>query len=113
MKNNFEFKKFIRVFAIALILLVTALSITNPAEVSYLKRISDDYGQLHGGMKFSAEDLLRLGTGDRTNYGILSHYQYHFGNIKVEYIGLAGSIYYLGTETSTNRGKTKVPEITT
>jgi hypothetical protein len=111
MRAPFEFGKFIRVFSIALILLLITLTLTNPSEVRYLDRISDDYGQMHGGLEFSPDDLLKMGDGKRTTYGLFSHYEYSFGKIKVEYIGVAGSVYYLGSDTSENNQKTNDPDI--
>jgi hypothetical protein len=44
-------------------------------------------------MAFTPAQLLEIGMGERKNYIVLSSYRYDFGNISVEYLGMAGFIF--------------------
>lgn len=69
------------------------LILTNPSEEDYLDRVSMDYAAIHGGMKLSSDDLLRMGKSHRTNYLFFSTYEYEFGTIVVRYVGFALSTF--------------------
>lgn len=84
-----------RLSRIGLVLLIglLVLLLTNPSEEDFLNKVSLDYGALHGGMRFSNDDLLRMGESHRKNYLFFSTYQYEFGTIGVRYIGFASSTF--------------------
>lgn len=92
--------KAIRVFSIAFALLVIFLIVSNPSQEAFLTRIAEDYSTIHHHSDMKKSELLKIGSGKRTNYGILSFYDYKFGSIYVTYMGVAGSVYYLGSGTS-------------
>jgi hypothetical protein len=84
---------------IILFIFFAMLFLSNPSESTYLSRVSEDYAQYHQNMDISIEMLEHIGESNRTSYLLFSTYDYKFGNIRVFYIGIANSIYYLGTKT--------------
>jgi hypothetical protein len=84
---------------IILFVFFTILFLSNPSESTYLSRVSNDYAQYHHNMDISIEMLEHIGESNRTTYILFSTYDYKFGNMRVFYIGIANSIYYLGTKT--------------
>ncbi len=90
-------------------LVFLSLIVSNPNDVRFLNRIGQEYGSVHHGLAFSPGQLLEIGKGERSNFIIVSSYRYEFGNISVEYIGLAGFIWKTGSSVSENpldQGKT-------
>lgn len=83
------------IFVLGLFLI--ALVVSNPSERSYLNKIGQEYGSIHHGTKFTPGYLLAIGSGDRMNLIFLSNYKYEFGNISVEYFGVCGMIFKMGS----------------
>ena len=103
--------KVLRLYLLLLSGFLTILVLSNPSESSYLKRLKSDYVEIHGDHPHTMGDyLLSSGSAHRKSYGIFSTFQYRFGLIQVSYLGIAGTIFYLGFE-SLAPGKTEKPEI--
>jgi len=78
---------------IVLMMVVVVLILSNPNEGTYLNKISNEYGQVHGGMQFSQSDLLQMGESEHTSFLIFSTYEYRFGTIGVRYVGFLFSVF--------------------
>jgi hypothetical protein len=89
-------------FRIFLLAVIALLILGNPSERTYLKRIAEDYGDLHGGMEFSEDMLTSLGSSDYHSYVFYGTYTYAFGNISVTYGGVAFFTFYLGSSVNTD-----------
>jgi hypothetical protein len=79
-------------------LMLASLVITNPTEEDYFNRIVKDYAQNHAGFIITKVDLANMGQTQYKSNFIYSTYSYQFGNIKVVYWGILGSIFYSGFE---------------
>lgn len=90
-------KKALRYISPFLVLIIAVLVFTRPTEDHFLKRISSDYGQLHGGIGITEEMLNEMGESDYQSYFLYSTYHYRFGTIGVAYVGIGGQIFYLGS----------------
>jgi hypothetical protein len=99
-------KLFKHLHLLALLLLLAFLSISNPSENTYLERVSDDYAQYHPKMDIPLEVLEQVGQSNRTTYLFFSTYDYRFGNMRIYYLGVANSVYYLGLQ---RKGQEKRP----
>jgi hypothetical protein len=82
---------------IVLAVLIAVLIAGNPSEGSYLNEVSNNYGQVHGGIQFSQSDLLEMGESNRTSYLLFSTYEYRFGSIGVRYVGFLFSVFQVGS----------------
>ena len=78
----------------------------NPSERIFIQKVSDDFGQMHGGMRIELNDLLKIGDSSYRSYYLFSLYSYQFGNIQVNYFGLAFVTFYLGSEGASIPEKT-------
>lgn len=79
------------------VILVLVLGISNPNEEAFLQKVSDTYGQFHGGLQFSPAELLEMGKSYRESYFLFSTYRYEFGSIRVNYFGAGNMVFYLGS----------------
>lgn len=77
-------------FIILLICIVGA-----PSERKFLIRLKQDYGEMHGNT-LDIADLKSIGHSSYQSYILWSKYEYRFGTIKVDYIGIAFMTFYLG-----------------
>lgn len=87
------------------------LILTNPSEDDFLNKVSMDYGAMHGGMRFSSDDLLMMGESHRVNYLFFSTYQYEFGTIGVRYFGFASSTFQIESFRKEGEESSKGEEI--
>lgn len=82
-----------------ILIFLSLLFISNPSESTYLSRVSEDYAQFHHNKEITMKILEQIGQSNRTTYLLFSTYDYQFGNVRVFYVGVANSIYYLGSKT--------------
>jgi len=75
-------------------LLLLFLALSNPLRKDYLRRLQQDYGNLHAGMSLSEVQLLQMGEAQRRSFIIFSTFEYQFGNIGVRYWGVAGRVFF-------------------
>ncbi len=80
------------------ILLMATLVLTNPTEEEYFNQVVQDYAQNHDGFIITKVDLANMGQTQYKSNLIYSTYSYQFGNIKVAYWGILGSVFYSGFE---------------
>ena len=106
--------KKLSISAVIIGLLIIGLGLSNPTQRQYQESIVAEFGQFHGGMSLSVEQLLKLGHGNRDSFFLFSTYQYEMGNIGVKYWGIAGQIFFIksyrtdGSEIDTEEGAGKM-----
>ena len=71
------------------------LTLSNPSQEKFQKKLVDDFGQFHGGVSLSIDQIMSLGHGNRNSFFIFSTYQYEMGNIGVKYWGIAGQTIFI------------------
>jgi hypothetical protein len=98
-------KRALRIATFIAVALLLLLMLTNPSENAFLQKISEDYGAQHGGWSLDADDLTKIGSGERTTYFVLSTYSYEFGKISVTYLGIMGSVYFIDSDSNRSRPK--------
>jgi len=86
-------------------LLFFYLFFTNPSEKHFLNKVSNDFGQVHGGVSLSPEALIQMGTSSYRSYLIYSKYTYSFGNISVEYLGVGAFTFHTRSHMNHNRNE--------
>jgi len=80
---------------IIVVVIILALAFSNPSQRKYQEQIVAEFGQFHGGMSISVDQLLELGHGNRESFFLFSTYQYEMGNIGVKYWGVAGFTFFV------------------
>ena len=76
-------------------LLILVLALSNPSQGDYQQRIVYEFGQFHGGMSITVDQLIEMGHGSRDSFFLFSTYQYEMGNIGVKYWGIAGQSFFI------------------
>lgn len=76
-------------------LLIIGLGLSNPSQRNYQESIVSEFGQFHGGMTLSVDQLVEMGHGNRNSFFLFSTYQYEMGNIGVKYWGIAGQVFFI------------------
>lgn len=89
-------KEALKYIGFGIVLLAAILFFSNPSEADFMEKIVEDYGQIHPGFELSTSDLQEMGSTHYSSFLVYSTYAYEFGNIKVHYIGVFGSIHSLG-----------------
>ena len=87
----------VRIGIAVLLAMILVLTLTNPSETAYLRRVSTDYGDIHHGMQMDPQMLRQVGESERRSFVLMSTYRYSFGTIAVDYFGVASIIVYLGS----------------
>ena len=96
-------KSFVYSTLIVVIAALITLLITNPSESKFLNRVSHDYGAVHKRQTLNKQALLMIGESHRKSYYLFSTYSYQFGNIKVDYVGIANTTIYMGSNAAVRR----------
>jgi len=91
------------IIILSLLVVMAFLSLSNPAEQSYLSRVSDDYKHYHLKAEIPAEVLQKVGQSNRSTYILFSTYDYRFGNVEIYYFGVASKIFYVGIKRATEK----------
>ena len=87
-----KFIPFIACLVLAIVIMGT------PSERRFLNRLKQDYGMMHA-TPLSMQDLKKIGSSNYATYLLWSRYEYTFGTIKVNYLGVAFMTFYLGSST--------------
>ena len=77
--------------------LTLILWISNPREASYLRNISVEYAKFHSAQAIPGDVIKKIGSSKRKNYLIFSTYTYQYGNMSFYYLGVANTIFFMGT----------------
>ena len=104
-------KEALKYIGIGIVLLAVILFFSNPSESDFMEKIVEDYGQIHPGFELSASDLQKMGSTHYSSFLVYSTYAYEFGNIKVHYLGVFGSIHSLGFDQNEKGDKKEEPPI--
>lgn len=73
-----------------------ALWLSNPAEFTYLEKVSKEYSKHHHRAEISNEVLKQIGESKRVNYILFSTFEYNFGEMNFYYVGFASYVYFMG-----------------
>lgn len=71
------------------------LLMSNPTLEHYQEKLVTDFGQFHGGMQLTSEQIQSLGSGNRNSFLLFSTYEFKMGNIGVKYWGIAGQTIFI------------------
>lgn len=88
------------VFVIVIAVISAVLVAGNPSESTFLDTVAADYGSMHGGMELSTKELEHIGISRYRSFLLFSVYEYEFGNISVNYFGIAFMMFYQGSSVS-------------
>jgi len=87
--------KKLSISGIVVALIIIGLGLSNPSQEQFQESIVKEFGQFHGGMTLTVDQLIEMGHGSRDSFFVFSTYQYEMGNIGVKYWGIAGQTFFI------------------